>query len=288
MNGITLLAIGDKTYGMWAFNMALSIKYHCNLPIQLIYQKETIKDLSKWHLSFFSYRTEIVQEDYHTNGKFDPARAKLNLDRYIYFPKSLCLDVDAILLKDPTPIFELKRYHVQTKGYMTRHEIPEKVEIWAHPSKIWEKYGLSEKSKFPIVETGIQLLLRNEQTNKIFNMARVYFGDPIHIGDLKTSWGHNQPDELYLGVSMAKLGYKPGFPENVKSLHATYRDKITDEAKLGEEYYCFGLWGNKALNHSRLISYYDRLVNKYSKKWGRNIEFKARHLLNGKFVKTNR
>jgi len=171
---------------------------------------------------------------------------------------------------------------------MARHDIPKNVEIWAHPSKIWDKYGLEEKHRFPIVETGIQLLLRDKQTDNIFKLARMYFNDPIHIGDLKTSWGHNQPDELYLGVAMTKLGYKPDFPKGVKSLHATYRDKIVDESEIVKDYYCYGLWGNKALNHSRLIGYYDRLINKYSKKWNRNIEFKARHLLNGKFVKTNR
>lgn len=273
---------------MWAFNMALSIKYHSDIPIQLIYEKETLKDLSDWHLSFFSVKTGIKQEDYHTNGKFDPARAKLNLNRYIYFDKALCLDVDAILLKDPSPIFNLERYYVQTKGYMTRHKVPDKVETWAHPSKIWHKYLLNEETQIPLVETGIQLLINDEYTDKIFEMARYNFNNPIPINDLKISWGHNQPDELYLGIAMAQLNYKPDFPENVKSLHATYRDKIDNEAELHKEYYCFGLWGNKALNHSRLISYYDRLITKYSKKWDRNIEFKARHLLNGKFVKTNR
>lgn len=289
MNGVTLLAIGNKSYAQWAFNMALSIKYHnSKIPIQLIYDPKTIEGLSDWHMSFFDVKTEMLRVDFVLESRFNPAWAKLNLDRYIEFDKSLCMDVDAICLRDLSPIFELDRYYVQTKGYMARHKIPDDVEIWAHPNKVWDKYLLSENTMMPIVETGLQLITNDSYTHDIFDKARRFFSDPIPIDELSSSWGWNQPDELYLGIAMATLNYKPDFPDSIKSLHATYKEKIVNEVEFCKPYYCFGLWGNKALNHSRLIDYYDRLMTKYTKKRGQNIQFKARKLLNDKFVKINK
>lgn len=289
MDGVTLLAIGNKSYSQWAFNMALSIKYHNkDIPIQLIHDPKTTEKLSEWHMSFFDIKTEINKRHYIVDNRFNPAWAKLNLNNYVAFDKSLCMDVDAICLKDVSPIFSLDRYHVQTKGYMARHVIPDDVEIWAHPNKVWDRYLLNEDTQMPIVETGLQLIIKDDYTRDIFNKARMFFSDPIPIDELKGSWGWNQPDELYLGVAMATLNYRPDFPDNVKSLHATYKEQIVNEVQYCEPYYCFGLWGNKALNHSRLIGYYDRLMTKYSKRWERNIEFKARKLLNDKFVKINK
>ncbi len=134
----------------------------------------------------------------------------------------------------------------------------------------------------------MQLLTNNDHTHEIFTRARKLFTNPIPIDELKGSWGWNQPDELYLGIAMAMMGYKPDFPDDIKSLHATYKEKISNEIEHCEPYYCFGLWGNKALNHTRLIDLYDRLMTKYTKKFGQNIQFKARKLLNDKFVKINK
>ncbi len=290
MNGVTLLAIGNKTYGEWAFNMALSIKYHNkDIPIQLVYDPETLKSLNDWHRSFFDVMTIMNPDHYTYEKRFNPAWAKINIYKYTHFDKSLCLDVDAVCLKDLSPIFDEKGYKVQTKGYMTRRAWPDDVEIWVHPNKIWERYDLDEKAEMPIVETGIQLIPSDDSTNNIFFFATNLFKNAIPIDELNSGgWGWNQPDELYLGIAMAMLDYKPDFPESIKSLHATYKAKIVNEMEYLEPYYCYGLWGNKALNHSRLIDLYDRLMAKYAKSHNQNIQFKARKMLNDKFVKINK
>lgn len=293
MDGIVLLAIGNQSYASWAFNIALSIKYHSNVPIQLIYQPETIKNLNAFHRSFFDILTKIdnnhVYDDSSGKYKLSPARAKLNLYKYLEFDNNLILDVDGVTVKSLEPIFKLCKnfYSVQTTAYMTKTNKPDKVQLWANASQIWGKYRLNDKAMFPIVETGFQFMRKSNQLNQLFSLAMSYYTNPIPLKEFKITWGKSQPDELYLGVALAELGIKCNFPKEIKSLHATYKDHIV-EGEIADKYYMFGLWGNKTLPHDRLKSYYDRLINKYSKKWNRHIEFKCRKLLNHKFVTVDR
>lgn len=282
MKGIVLLAVGNKYYAQWAYNMAVSIRYHSpDVPIQLVYSEGILHGIED---SVFDVKTKMRLEDYF-ESKIAPQRAKLSLYKYLAFDESLYLDVDGLVVKDIKPLLNQNEiYHCQTARYLKYDDkFVNKAWTWAEPKVTYEHFNIEKDVSFPQLETGIQYFKRGEKLNNLFNLALSLYCNPIPYDKLRIKWGRSQPDELYIGAACALLGHNPEMGK--PSLHMTYKDKLENEADISKNYYVFGLWGNKALNHHRLINYYDRLVKKYSKEvMGKESIFYSDMLLRNKFV----
>lgn len=283
--GIVLLAVENKSYAQWAYNMALSVKYHSpDLPIQVVNSKDIFKGMDT---NVFDEMSEMPIGEYYED-KFSPQLAKLNLYKYLVFDESIYLDVDGLVLKPIEPLFETFKndYYSQASGWITKEKSTDNKRLWAKHDVICSHYGLSAELKIPQIETGIQFFRKGDTVNEIFQLALRLYKNKIPIDKLRISWGKSQPDELYIGIALSILGINPEM--GTPSLHSTYTDKIGNEHEFVKPYYVFGLWGNKRLQHHRLIILYDSLIKKYSRELKKEKYYDVNILMNNKFVTIDR
>lgn len=265
--GIVLLAIGNPAYGNFAFNMAVSIREHSpDLPIQLIYEEHAISHLNEWHRAFFDWLTVIDSEDCrYSDGKLFPALAKLNLYEYSAFEKNIYLDVDGLLIKDLTLLFELCEnaggyYYSQMSGI---HEIKDDKNDftglqWAKVNDIISHYGLKTGDIIPAINSSFQYFTHSNQTEALFNEALALLHNPIPMNLHPQKWGKKgfQPDELYMDVALAKIKLIPeleGLPQLI--YFNTRRGDGLDTLK--KKFYLLGLYGGINFTHQSIRKMYD-------------------------------
>lgn len=295
--GIILLAIGEIHYGYFAFNMAMSIKYHSpNMPIQLICEPKTVSTLSDWEMSFFDIITEIdvsncyqeVLERGRMKTKLFPAGAKLRLNKYMAFNESIYLDVDGLVIKPIEPLFDecSSFYHTQVIGTGTNDVEKFDNMVWAYPKDIWSHYGLKDGLRFPFIQSSFQYLKKGDDLDRLYAQALENLENPIPVTKLRYPWGKSQPDELYMNIALAQLGLLPSMTND--PVYFTNRT-VLKEPELLKDYYLLGLFGiRRQHSSSGLLDYYDRLVHKYMKsKHNQNGKYKAFILMRNKFVQLN-
>lgn len=265
--GIILLAIGSPAYGNFAFNMAVSIReYSPNLPIQLIYEEHAISHLNEWQRSFFDWLTLIDSEDSrYPDGKLFPANAKLHLYEYSAFEKNIYLDVDGLVIKDLTPLFDLCQhaggyYYSQMSGV---HEIKDDKNDftglqWAKVNDIISHYGLKTGDVIPAINSSFQYFTHSEETEALFTEALALLNNPIPMNLHPQKWGKKgfQPDELYMDVALAKKKLIPelaGLPQLI--YFNTRRGDGLDTLK--KKYYLLGLYGGISFTHMSIRKMYD-------------------------------
>lgn len=290
--GVSILAIGSGAYGAWAVNFAVSLKYHSpDVSIQLICDETNLVDTAHYHY-LFNLITKIDPIDCVDNqGEFYPAKAKLNLYKYFAYDHTAYFDVDAVVIKDISPLFELKEniytdvqgVHTIQQGNVFDHL------KWAKPETIWKHFGLSETAKLPAVNSSFVLIHKNEQTEKIWLLAlKLLTENRLPTEQYWHKWGRGKgrdADELYFNVACAMLNVMP------EKLVAVYFRTILEPGAaikledLEKNYYAIGLFGDTRSLHLSSKEYYNRLMGKY---WRETIKTtfynKAEVLLQGKIV----
>ncbi|MES2829676.1 MAG: hypothetical protein V4687_16055 [Bacteroidota bacterium] len=265
--GIVLLAIGCPAYGNFAFNMAVSLREHSpNIPIQLIYEEHAISHLNDWHRSFFDWLTVIEKDDSrYPDGKLFPANAKLHLYEYSAFEKNIYFDVDGLVIKDITPLFDLCEsaggyFYSQMSGV---YEIKEGKNNfpglqWANVDDIKEYYQLEAGEVLPAINSSFQYFTHSEESQVLFDQALSLLNNPIPISMHPQKWGKKgfQPDELYMDVALCKVNLVPelaGFKELI--YFNTRRGDGLDTLKT--KYYLLGLYGGINFTHMSIRKMYD-------------------------------
>lgn len=286
---ILLFALGDPSYGGYAFNLALSIKrWNPDLYIRLVYEDQAIENLSDFHKSFFNSLVPIKREDLYENGKFFPARAKTRMYDYIQADECLFLDVDAVALKDLQPLLNYCSNH--ESYYLTQihrfwdisqgtESIPDMA--WATAKTIWEHYKFSDNAVMPCTQSSFAYIKRCKQSEDFFKQLKENIDyNPIPLEKLAYKWGGSQPDELYLNVTMAQLGLLPKMditPIYFHNFHLRY-DQL-------DECYLLGLFGAKGMTSNTLIKQADRMMHDYCRNHYKiNQQFKYQQLVNHKFA----
>lgn len=267
MRGIVLIAVGSDGYAKWAINMAASIKYYSpDLPIQVITSKDLFVELHASKL--FDIVTVVEEQTYRSEtGALFPAKLKIKLYDYIEFDEAIYLDVDGLLIKDITPVFETKSdfacdvqgVYDLSKGKMFHHM------KWCKPDIIWEHYGLTEENKLPAINSSFLFIRKSELTKAIFEKAHSnLINNPIPTEKHWYVWGKQkstkvcQPDELYINVALAQLDIIP------EHLIAVYFRMITDYGNtlsidnVRENYYAIGLFGQHRTNHLSVREMYNK------------------------------
>lgn len=277
---IVLLALGDRGYGYWAYNIALSIRtYSPELPIQLINNGVSIKNIDT---SVFDVLTRIKDEHCTTDGKLNPSLAKVNLYEYLVDDENIYLDVDGIVIKPLESLF------MKCKGFNWASQMvgtEQKDMMWAKHSDMIEHFNLGD---VPImgINSSFQFIRQCQETYEFFECAKEQYANPFPINKMPIKWGQGQPDELYFVVAMIKTGIKCDIGEQVVYFRTRNAGgEIETLEKLRENHYVIGCWGDRGMNHKSVENYYDKLTKKHSTEIkGTNQIVKFAGLIRQKFV----
>src|SRR5690606_115314 len=163
--GILLMCFNTPTYGRYAYNMAHSIMNYSNLPIHLICDKKSIMRIET---SIFS-AVEFIDFERNETGRVDNCFAKTKLFERSPFEKTLYLDVDGVMLKNPEEIFNAldgKPIYVQPMGQGGKNDNISYT--WASNEIVWEKYKLKDDAVFPSCQTSIIYFEKNKESKEFF------------------------------------------------------------------------------------------------------------------------
>ena len=96
MRGVVLIAGGHPLYTHMAYNLALSIRNHSDIPIVLFYAGAGIGYLFQDQKEIFSELFELPREFYMVEGKEHFIKSKLHLYDLTPFDETIFLDADTI------------------------------------------------------------------------------------------------------------------------------------------------------------------------------------------------
>lgn len=291
--GIVLFAFGHYVYYWAMYNLVYSIKKH-SPKVSIVCYVGSAEQAGRFCAELLSIADdirEIKHEDYHTDGKFDPGKLKVNIYKYLPFDYNLYLDVDAVCLKDITSLLEHlkqtgKYYASHTVGYHTidkGRNIPSMQ--WAWADTIWEKYQLTNEAVLPAINSSLQYIVKGKEAKALYDTAkRLYMHDPIPVNKLRMKWGGGQPDELYMNIAMAIHNHDPACSEvgNDGSekgfIHfAMRRSKSYKEVTDG--YYFQSYYGGMGFTATFYIEWLDRMLNKMQRESGGAHQYTINRIL---------
>lgn len=297
MKGITLLALAKPTYGKFAYNLAVSIKYHSpDIPIQLIHDDVALDHLQPGHLfpdgqPIFDKRTVIDRADMYDDGVLSIGKAKMSLYKYLWFDETIYLDVDALVIKPLEPLFDefTDDYHTTVVG---KKDLTNDIEDfdsmqWAEVKDMIDHFGLTKEMVIPATNSSFQFIRKGKVCEKLFTQINANFSNKIPRDKLKTTWGKKskvdgQPDELYLNVSLAQLGMWPKMKQDPMCFNMA---RTLDVKRDYANHYILCLFGGVNFTHRSMLKQYDReLLRMTRERYKRNQDFKVHPLMRDKLV----
>lgn len=278
--GIVLVAIGDN-YRRFAVNLATSIRNHCNLPIHLF-----ADELHFEHCHLFDKICLIDKADYYINGKFSPALIKLQLNKLSLFEQSIYIDVDSVVLKDVTPLFDKLPFYSHVVKVVSEKDSYWNCQ-WASKENV-DSYFLEGIKKYSLPEINSSLLVfdNSEVCNKIF-------ADGLEIAlncdySKVQLWGGTFPDELGFNLALAKnnvnlpitdLIYTRIKGDKTKSGANTTADS---EQYIIDNHYILTVFGSYHFNHTTIVM--DNCRRGLYYRLGGNVPYKLNQLMRKKHV----
>jgi len=258
--GIFLCFWGKRGYGYAAHNLAMSIKRYSDLPVHVFATSGVLKYTP---LRYFD-SVEIMD-----NEPDDPGRFKASLYDRMPFDHTLFMDVDALCLRDISKTFdklisEDKPYRCYVYGYydkFSENEMP--LMVWAYRRDIWERYGLDDHI-LPATQSSFQYIRKGEFCDGLFQKVQENFDNPIPLEQLRNKWGGTQPDELYLNIALAQLGYDPQC-ENVIYFG---NDEKYNFHELKDNFDLLSLFGGRGMIKPKYLKAYDAEVTRMAKEDG--------------------
>jgi len=271
--GILLIALQSKQYAEFARNMAASIRlFNPTLPIHLAVSG----NLYEYVQANREYDSiSIVPIDmYFRNDRFEPGWCKLNMDKLSPFDQTLYLDVDGVVLRDLSPLFEFTGFRSQVVGFfdtgdtwpcqwMTMDEVRRTYEV--EPGKAIEEINSS-------------LILFDRSASDVFELARSLYREQ-HNG----RWGGAFPDELAFNVALCKLGRSA----SLGFIPIKFEPDGSKLNKIMEQYYVLGLYGGILSRMVMHYNYYDQVVQRAARQCG-YTPHKAHLLIRHKHVQTSK
>ena len=284
--GIFLTAYGKRGYIWLAYNLAFSIKrFNPELSITLYHDEGVFNDISDEQRAVFDELIFIPDDVKWTNGKIDPAKIKVSVYDILPYDYNLFLDVDALALKDLSPIFdelieEGGNYYTFIMGTHTIQEgndIGDKM-YWAYANDIWSHYNLPDTAVLPCTNSSFQFIKKCKESEELFEQIKENLANPIPLEKLKNQWGGGQPDELYLNIALAQKGMTAK-SKNPYLFLGSGNDSRTF-TQLTDDYYILSIFGGRNFTKLRYTEWYDRLLHNYHIAEGKAHAFKH-HLIIG-------
>ena len=259
--GIVLIALGHPMYTHYAYNLAVSLKFHnYNIPICIVTKGGGWDYLFPDQQALFDQRIEAKDEWIYGVHGMDYFKAKLHLDEITPFTNTLYLDVDMIWNNNKTVqdmLYEVSGYEfaICNRGRITT---PQKlVSEWIEMKQLKEVYDIDS-----IYDVSSEVIYFKQGT-KVFEQARkVYDENKLTVRD----FGGGKPDEVYLSVAIEQLQVKlhasPWMPTYWQPYYFTKWNK--------EEYilnhYATSIGGAFIQNNTQKI--YNRLCRHYFNRMG--------------------
>lgn len=311
MKGIVLLALGKPSYIKFAYQQALSIKFHSpDLPIQLICEERLLSPLKEKWLKVFDIITPIKEEDAYrpveykgkTIQQLEPGFAKLNIYKYLAFNENIYFDVDGVCVRDVNSLFDECKKDIHAQVVSTVDETAEKWNCqWMPLENVKKHYSLPEKFSLPEINSSFMFIRKGDFAENFYKTAADNFRTDIPKEDFGMGWGARFPDELALNIAFAQVKHEPSFSlttepdvERVAPVYFRTRfdkrngSKADTLEEIEKHHYVIGVFGSLGFNHSSIVGshgYYDKLVSKYSKAlMQENIAYKIYNLMQDKHV----
>lgn len=284
--GIVLIAFGKRGYAFAAYNMAFSIKhFNPSVKVAVLHDKNFLTFLSKKeHYNVFDKLIEIPEITKYTNGELDPCKIKLSMYDLLPFDINLYLDVDGVALQDVSPVIEelTKKggyYYTHIFGSRTLEQGNQNDDmVWAWMNDVWDHFKLDKDARLPSTNSSIQFIRKGEKAKMLFDQMVYEYKTPLPPERLRLKWGGGQPDELYLNVALAKLGWD-------ECDHYVFLgnqiSNLTLE-KIQDRYYILSIFGGRGFTRECYMEWYDRLLFKYHNQQGTEHYYKRVYIVNDK------
>jgi len=287
---IILMAFGKNGYYFAAYNLAFSIKEQgCTTPIHLItdsYEK-LAKNIGE-RINVFDLIVEIEPQHFKVG---EPAFAKLNLHHYITTDRALYLDVDAVAVKDISPLIKLledanKPYISHTVGYHTidkGNDIPSMQ--WAWANDIWNQYALPTDAVLPAINSSL-VFINRVGAEPIYKKALELYANPIPVKKLRMPWGGSQPDELYMNIALSICNIDPsldgkGNDDKTGVIHFAMKRTLTT-VEVRERFYLQSYYGGLGFTNSFYTNWCDKILRDLHAAKGLRHDFTMNHILKDK------
>jgi len=174
---VLTIAIGKKEYGQMAFNLAVTLKKHSDLPISVITDGNALKGIPEADMWVFD---QII----HTT-ETNPFKLKCYLNELTPYPYTIFVDADCLFLSEPT---------VKTSLHIESIDEPL---YWAKAQDIKDHYGVDIKG----INTSLIAWKSNKTNDKFFKHVQKAYDNPMpkykHIGGY-------YPDEIPFAVAASK------------------------------------------------------------------------------------
>lgn len=284
--GIFLIAFGKRGYSFAAYNMAVSLKhFNPDIQITIFHDKGIFENLSTNDLLFFDNFVEIPDKIKYSDAILDPCRVKINMYDYLPYDYNLYLDVDGIALQDLSiPIDEL----IDLGGHYYTHVFDAKSlkndgnqndqMVWAWMEDVYSHFKLEADTLLPSTNSSFQFIKKCDESKILFDQIKKNYEIPIPIERLRLRWGGGQPDELYLNVALAQLGWK-------QCRHYTFLGNVLSELTFQEierNFFILSIFGGKGFTREMYMEWYDRKLFDYFEARGMEHRYKRNSIVHDK------
>ncbi len=274
------MAFGKREYYHMAVHMAMSIKHTSNLPVTLVHDRNVKELLPQWK-QFFDEFKMIEGRHLYRMGVIDPGWAKCHIYEYLSYDHNIYLDVDGIVLKDLTPLFDCDKFYateVIGEG-LINDDIP--YSYWATNENVWGEFNLKVDQYYRTIQTSFALIRKSKDARGLFAKVKKNFNYPMD--KLTYKWGGTMPDELIVGGTCAQINHNPSIGQSVVFFGNKDRDWTFE--KITSKFYVNSLYGNgkgMTLVKEKYKDWYDRMMVKIAGKYGMRPISKCSQLMKTK------
>lgn len=274
---------GKRGYQYAAFNKAASIKHYSpDIHITLYTDDITLAHLAPADKSVFDSILLLEDKYLRPLGYTDPCNVKCSLYDLCPYDETIFLDVDGLCLRSMDHIFdEMKDFNYSTYVYDT-HTIDKGKDfpsmIWAWCDEIWSHFNLPETAVLPATNSSIQFFRKCDETKILWDQVKANYKNKIPDHKLRIKWGGTQPDELYLNVALAQLGWKDA------PVYMFLGDKLSQLSykEIEEKYVFLSLYGGRGYTKRTYIDWYESRLRTMFRAKGEHHKYKVLSIINDK------
>lgn len=279
--GIMMMIWGKPQYGFMACQLAMSLKHHSPLiPIHLVTDSVAVSRLRS--LRFF----DSVN---YMETPVDPAAAKIDMYHKMPFEHTLWMDADGLCLAPMDTVFESmisesddKPFRCFVHAYYNRHDPDDMpLMVWAKRDVIWDHYRLTNHT-LPATQSSLVYVRKCEFSENIYRRMQSNYANRLPLDKLKNKWGGTQPDELYLNITLAQMGYDPQLPQLIYFCD----NRTLQPHQIKNEYKILSFFGTASNVPVVFERHYDKLVAEMVTASGYGVQYKWKNIKNAKHANT--
>lgn len=280
MRGVVLIALGHPLYTHMAYNLALSLRFHSDIPIVLFTQGGGINYLFADQKEIFSEIRELPQEFYIVDGKEHFIKSKLHLYDLTTFDETIFIDSDTIF----SPYKKIENLFDDNKDCEIQFacrgdkQMEEGIKSeWVNLSEVKEIHGFNHwyelSSEFIYWKQG-------EVAQKVFDTAIDYYSNhgmgikkwvavngKLQIENKPNcimEFAGGIPDEVPFSMSLESTQTKIKSPYVPSYWQPAYFTKVIPDEKIKQDFYIISAGG--ATKQPNIERIYNNLAKFYCSK----------------------